>query len=326
MFSSGFSDVSGRVDTVFWYITALTVAFLVFITVLMVYFVVKYSRTRNPNATDIEGHTGLEITWTVVPLVLFLSMFYFGWREYRYMRTAPRDALVVKVLGKQWAWAFTYPNGKQTPELYLAVGRPVKLELTSPDVVHGFYIPAFRVKQDVVPGQTNWTWFTPERLGAYDIECTVICGVNHSYMLSKVHVIPEEEFKAWYFSTSDAPPPSAKAAAAAPGPSVAPAGGGGAGDAVRGEMLFAEKACGACHTVDGARLVGPTLKGLYGSPQTVLAGETERVVTADEAYLERAIRDPRAEVVKGYPPAMALPKPVGDQDVRDLAAYLKTLK
>jgi len=333
MFSSGFSDVSGRVDTVFWYITALTVAFLVFITVLMVYFVVKYSRKRNPHATDIEGHAGLEITWTVVPLVLFLSMFYFGWREYRYMRTVPRDALVVKVLGKQWAWAFTYPNGKQTGELYLAVGRPVKLELTSPDVVHGFYIPAFRVKQDVVPGQTNWTWFTPERLGAYDIECTVICGVSHSYMLSRVHVIPEEEFKTWYFSSSDDPPPSAKAATpsvpvpgSTPVPEPVTAGGGGAGDAVRGEMLFAEKACNACHTVDGARLVGPTLKGLFGSSQTVLVGGRERTVTADETYLERAIRDPRAEVVKGYPPAMALPKPVGDQDVRDLAAYLKTLQ
>ena len=334
MFSSGFSDISGKVDAVFWYITALTVAFLIFITVLMVYFVIKYSRKRNPNPRDIEGHTGLEITWTGVPLLLFLSMFYFGWREYRYMRTVPRDAMVVKVLGKQWSWDFTYPDGRHTPELYVAVDRPVKVELVSADVVHGFYIPAFRVKQDVVPGQTNWTWFTPERLGVYDIECTVICGVSHSYMLSRVHVIPEAEFKAWYFSGSEEPPPSAKAATpAVPVPGSVPvqeataaSGGGGAGDAVRGQLLFRDKACNACHTLDGAALVGPSLKGLFGSTRTVRTGADEHAVTADDAYVERSIRDPRADVVKGFPPAMALPKPVGDQDIKDLTAYIRTVK
>lgn len=324
------SDISGKVDAVFWYIAALTIAFLLFITGLMIYFVFKYSRKKKPQAVDIEGHMGLEITWTVVPLVLFLSMFYFGWREYRYMRTPPRDALVVEVVGKQWSWAFTYPNGKKTTELYLAVDRPVKLNLTSPDVVHGFFIPAFRIKQDVVPGQTNWTWFTPTMKGAFDIECTVICGVSHTYMLSRVHVMDEEEFKSWYFSPSDEPPPSVKAATpVTPVPGSAPiqqVGGGGPGDPARGELLFAEKACAACHTLDGAKLVGPSLKGLFGASRTVLAVGKEHTITADTPYVERAIREPGAEVVKEYQAVMVLPKPVGEQDVRDLAAYLKTVK
>lgn len=330
MFFNGYSDMSGKVDAVFWYITALTVAFLIFITALMIYFVVKYSRKRNPKATDIEGHLGLEVLWTVIPLILFLSMFYFGWREYSYMRTVPGDAMVIEVLGKQWSWAFTYPNGKKTTELYLAVDRPVKLNLTSPDVVHGFFIPAFRVKQDVVPGQTNWTWFTPTALGAYDIECTVICGVSHTYMLSRVHVLSEEEFKVWYFSPSDDPPPSVVAATpATPVPGSAPvpqAGGGGAGDAVRGALLYEGKACGACHTLDGSKLVGPSLKGLFGATRTVVADGAEVAVTADEAYLQRSILEPRAQVVKGFPPVMVLPKPVDAGEAKDIAAYLTTLK
>ena len=129
-------------------------------------------------------------------------MFYYGWTNYRYLREVPRDAMVIKVTARQWAWSFTYPNGRQTSELYVALGRPVRLDLKSLDVLHGFYVPAFRVKADVVPGKNNYTWFQPEQLGDFDIECTVMCGVNHSYMLSKVHVIPEADFSAWYFGES----------------------------------------------------------------------------------------------------------------------------
>ncbi len=317
MFFGGASDVSGRVDAVFLYIAALTAAFLVFITALMIYFVVKYSRKRNPNPADIRSHAWLEVTWTAIPLVLFLSMFYYGWTNYHYMRSVPRDAMVVKVTGRQWAWSFSYPNGKGTSELVLAVRRPVKLEFTSPDVVHGFYIPAFRVKQDVVPGQTNWTWFTPEKEGVYDIECTVICGVSHSYMLSKVHVVPEERFKAWYFS--DAVEPPAETAEAASGGPLA-------GDPDRGRLVYAGKACATCHTLDGARLVGPSWKGLYGSRETVVTDGKERPVTVDDTYIARSIRAPGADVVKGYPPAMVLPHSLDDQEVADVVAFLKTLK
>ncbi len=134
-------------------------------------------------------------TWTVVPLLMFLAIFYFGWTSYDYSRRAPRDAMVVKVTGRQWIWSFQYPNGKQTDKLYAVLDRPMKLEVNSADILHGFYIPAFRLKVDAVPGRTNTTWFQPTRLGSFDIQCTVICGVNHSAMLSHVEVVRENEFQ-----------------------------------------------------------------------------------------------------------------------------------
>lgn len=315
MFESA-SNMSGKVDEVFLYITALAVAFLVFITAVMIYFVIRYSRKNSPKGEDIHGNVWLEAVWTGIPLVLFLSMFYFGWTNYRYMRTVPRDAMVIKVIGRQWAWAFIYPNGKQTSELYLALDRPVKLELESSDVVHGFFIPAFRVKQDVVPGKRNYTWFAPTQLGSYDIECTVICGVSHTYMLSKANVLPESNFKEWYFGDAAVPAPVVEAA---PGPGqVAPT-----GRAERGAELVRAKGCLACHTTDGAKLVGPTWKSVYGKKETVIS--TEREVTVDEDYISRSIRDPQADIVKGYPASMP-PQRVTDQDVRDITAYIKSLQ
>jgi cytochrome c oxidase subunit II len=210
------STAAGKVDSVFLFIFCLSALFLASITFLMVYFVFKYSRKRHPQGEDIEGGTMLEIAWTIIPLILFLAMFYFGWTNFNYMRSVPRDAMVIQVTARQWAWSFTYPNGKRTTELVVAVGKPVKTELHSLDVIHGFYIPAFRIKEDVVPGKVNFTWFTPTKLGSFDIECTVICGVNHANMLSKVIVVPVSDFEAWYFGDEDAPIPGTGKTAALP--------------------------------------------------------------------------------------------------------------
>ena len=199
------STAAGEVDSVFLSIVALCAVFLISITGLMLYFVVKYSRKRHPQGVDIEGNTWLEVVWTATPAVLFLLMFYYGWTGFEYQREVPRDAMVVKVDARQWAYSFTYPNGKRTAELYLALDKPFKMELHSLDVIHGFYIPAFRVKQDIVPGKTNYTWFKPTMLGAFDIACTVICGVGHANMLSKAIVVPVSDFEAWYFGDADAP-------------------------------------------------------------------------------------------------------------------------
>ena len=308
----GASSVSDKVDAVFLYVSALTIAFLIFITFLMIYFVVRYRRSRGTQAKDIHGHTVLELVWTGIPLVLFLTMFYYGWTNYRYLREVPRDAMVIQVTARQWAWSFTYPNGRQTSELYVALGRPVRLNLKSLDVLHGFYVPAFRIKADVVPGKDNYTWFQATQLGDFDVECTVMCGVNHSYMLSKVHVIPEAQFSTWYFGESADPPALAQAE-------------GGPPDAARGERTFKLKGCVACHTTDGAKLVGPTWKGLFGSQVTVLSDGKEATVTADEDYLTRSIHHPPKEVVKGFAPQM--PKTdLKERDVADLVAFIKSLR
>jgi cytochrome c oxidase subunit 2 len=278
----------------------------------MIYFVVRYRRSSGAKGQDIHGHTALELAWTGIPLVLFLSMFYYGWTNYRYLREVPRDAMVVKVTARQWAWSFTYPNGKQSTELYAAIGRPVRLDLKSLDVLHGFYVPAFRIKSDVVPGKDNYTWFQATHLGDFDIECTVMCGVNHSYMLSKVRVIPEADFSAWYFGDSVDPPVLTTSSSGPPDPA-------------RGERAFKLKGCVACHTTDGSKLVGPTWKGLFGSQVTVLTLGKEVTLTADDDYIKRSISHPPKEVVKGFAPQM--PKAdLSDGDVADLTAYIKSLQ
>jgi cytochrome c oxidase subunit 2 len=287
----------------------------------MIYFVIRYARKRHPRAEQIEGNTFLEIVWTTVPLALFLVMFYYGWTNFSYMRNAPRDAMVVKVLGRQWAWNFEYPNGKQTDKLFVALGKPTKLELRTPDVIHGFFVPAFRLKQDVVPGRVNTTWFEPTQLGAFDIECTVICGVSHSLMLSKVVVVPEDEFKAWYFGGEDAPEPGKSLTVAG----TRPTGGGGGGAEPAGLTVLRSKDCLSCHSTDGTPMVGPTLKGLFGLQQTVIVDGVEHTAAVDEAYLRNSIQKPMTERAKGYPPTMP-PSNLTEKELADVVDYIKALK
>ena len=303
-------------DAVFFYIFGLSVVFLVGITAVMIYFVVRYSRKRNPVASQIDGHVGLEVVWTVVPLLLFLSIFYYGWTNYEYMSQAPRDAMAVQVTARQWSWSFEYPNGKQSKVLFAPLGKPMKMEVRSADVVHGFFIPSFRIKIDAVPARTNTTWFQATKVGAYDIECTVICGVDHSLMLSKVIVVPEEEFKAWYFGGEDAPEPGKSLPAkAAPDLKALP----------KGLAVMTANSCLECHSVDGQPMVGPTLLGLFGKQQQVLIGKQIKTVIVDEAYLRRAITEPMAEVVRGYPPSMP-DSTLTPQELSEVVSYIKTLK
>jgi cytochrome c oxidase subunit II len=309
------SSAAGKVDSVFLYIFALSALFLLLITATLIYFAIKYNRKRHPKGEDIEGNTWLEFTWTAMPAVIFLSMFFYGWTDFRYMRSVPREAMVIEVTGRQWAWSFKYPNGKRTTDLVLAAEKPVKLELQSLDVIHGFFIPAFRIKEDVVPGKDNYTWFVPTQLGSFDIECTVICGVSHAKMLSKAVVIPVPDFEKWYFGDETAPPLKQ---GGPPGASMA---------ANRSALnIMNQKFCPSCHSIDGSTLIGPSLKGLYGKKQIVTdpnGKETE--VTADDSYLAKAIQDPGADIVKGYPSAM--PKnPLTDAELKEVIAYIKFLK
>jgi cytochrome c oxidase subunit 2 len=193
------------VDNVFILIIAISVFFLVLVTGAMIYFVIKYRRKKNPVSENITGNTTLEIVWTVVPTILVLVIFYYGWAGFKLLREAPSDAMLVKVTGKMWFWTFDYENGKKSDTLlYVPLGKPVRFELQSTDVLHSFYIPEYRIKEDVVPGRTNYMWIDPVKLGRFDIYCAEYCGLNHSYMLGKVVVMPQEEFYAWY-NKSDKP-------------------------------------------------------------------------------------------------------------------------
>ncbi len=192
-----FSTTTEAVNTAFYAMLALCVAMLILVTVLMVAFVVRYRRKRHPEAEQIEGNTLLEIVWTVVPTILALGMFYIGWTGYKFMRHVPDNAVQVGAIGRMWSWEFEYANGKKSSELYVPQGVPVKVNLKSADVLHSFYVPAYRVKQDVVPGMDTYVWFQPVDTGIYDIFCAEFCGQRHAYMMSKVVVVPMDDFLGW---------------------------------------------------------------------------------------------------------------------------------
>lgn len=192
------------VDQALWYILGISVFLLAGITVAMVYFVVKYRRSKNPVASDIRDNYKLEIIWTIVPTLIALSMFYIGWTSYLGLRTVPDDAMEVLVEAQQFAWLFIYDNDKESEnELVVPQGQAIKLNITSIDVIHSFYLPAFRIKVDAVKGMPTYAWFYADEVGEYDIQCTEYCGVDHSSMVAKLRIVPPEEFEAWLAKESD---------------------------------------------------------------------------------------------------------------------------
>ena len=191
------SEFVKSVDFAFFFIIGISVFFLVLITGLMIYFVIKYNRKRNPKAKNIHGNVGLEILWTAIPTVLVLFMFYFGWVGYKDMSSIPEDSMVVNVSAQMWKFSFKYENGKVSDTLYVPVNRPVKVVLNSIDVNHAFYIPAFRVKKDIIPGKENTAWFTATEVGSHPIFCAEYCGLNHSYMYTEVVVLSLDDFIKW---------------------------------------------------------------------------------------------------------------------------------
>lgn len=186
------------VDRAFWYIFVVSAVLLAGITAVMIYFVVRYRRSKNPVPADIRDNWKLELFWTVVPTIIALSMFWVGWSSYTGLRNVPEESIEVEVLGQMFSWIFVYDNDKETEnELVVPVNRPVKLNIESLDVIHSFFIPAFRVKADAVKGLPTYLWFHPREVGEFDILCTEYCGTEHSYMTAKLRVVPEEEFETW---------------------------------------------------------------------------------------------------------------------------------
>ena len=191
------SHYTESVDSVMLLIVGISVFFLLGVTVAMIYFVIRYNKKRNPKASQIEGNTKLEIAWIVIPTALVLLMFYYGYAIFHESRVVPKGAMTVKVIARMWAWEFDYNNGKKSPELYVPVNRSIKLELNSMDVNHALYIPAFRIKEDVIFGRQNYMVIHPEKVGTYVIACAEYCGLRHSLMYSKLHVLSKSDFEKW---------------------------------------------------------------------------------------------------------------------------------
>lgn len=270
----------------------------------MIFFVLKYKRKSNSDKTPYISHSAaLEFLWSFIPLVMFLVMFGWGWKIYHEMRTMPENAFEVQVQAKQWAWDFLYKSGKvSTNDFYVPVGKPVKLIMTSDDVLHSFFIPSMRIKQDVVPGRYTTLWFNAEKTGDYQIFCTEYCGAAHSGMLAKMHVVSQADFEKWLQENEE-----------------------GLSLAQKGEKLYNSKGCVACHSVDGSPKVGPTWKAIWGQQGRELASGDK--VNVDENYIRESILNPNAKIAKGYPQGV-MPAQQGlltEQQLTALIEYIKTL-
>jgi cytochrome c oxidase subunit II len=297
-------------DRAFILTMGVSLFFLIGLTIVMLVFIFKYKKEKHPKAIQNEGSNLLEILWTVIPLALVLIMFYFGWMGWRPMKRPPKEGLHVKAIARMWNFNFQYENGKFADSLIVPLNEPVILDLVAIDVLHGMYIPAFRVKEDMVPNQKKVMWFIPGTEGSFDLFCSEYCGLQHSYMFTGVKVLPKEEFDAWLNDTTTA----VAVAETEASPDQ------------QGLAVLKKYACTSCHSLDGSKLVGPTYKGVWGETQTVVTNRQKREVTVDAAYIRKSILDPDADVVEGYNPGLMRPYDnITDQEIDQIIEYLKTL-
>jgi cytochrome c oxidase subunit II len=318
---SRLSNISDAVNGPILLVSITSLIMLVGITGVMLYFTFKYHRRRSPVGQDIHGHHMLEVVWTVIPTIMAFAFFWYGWEGYKIIKTPPKDAMRIKVTGRMWSWLMEYPNGVQTGELYVPVNVAVRCDLNSQDVIHSFYLPAFKEKQDAVPGIPNlFLWFIAKEVGDYDIFCAEYCGLGHSRMLSKVHVLSQADYDAW-LKTEGAKVAELKKA------TESTSGGDNPNLYILGAQVAKSKGCTACHSTDGSKLVGPSYKGLYGSKQEVVTAGAEREITVDDAYIKKSMLEPTADVVKGFQPLMPSQQGlVSDGEIKALIAYIKSLK
>ena len=305
------SNFVAGVDLAFMVILGISIFFLIGLTILMIVFIFKYRRDKHPKAIQNEGNTKLEIIWTTIPLVLVLVMFYFGWMGWKPMMNPPEEAMHVKAIARMWKFQFEYENGKITDSLYVPINEPVILDLVALDVLHSLYIPAFRVKEDMVPGQEKVMWFIPGTEGEFNLFCTEYCGLQHSFMITGVRVMPQDEFEAWITDTT----------------AVAPVVDSETSLADQGLEVLRRNGCNVCHSMDGSKLVGPSYLGGWGNTRTVVTGREEREVTFDEEYVKRSIFDPNADVVEGFNQGLMLSYEgmVSEDEVNLIVEYLKAL-
>jgi cytochrome c oxidase subunit 2 len=296
------SSFSGEVDALFFFIVAVTVFFTAGISIAILYFGIRYRRrSEAERPKDVHGSLLLELTWTLIPLGLVAVMFVWGAKVYFHMNRPPDDAMSVSVVGKRWMWKLQHPTGqREINELHVPVGRSVKLVITSEDTIHSFFVPAFRIKKDAVPGRYNVAWFRATRTGTYHLFCAEYCGTEHSKMTGRVVVMEPEAYQTWL---AGGPPPESPVAA--------------------GERLFTELNCITCHRPDSAGR-GPLLTGVFGRRVLITTGDS---VVADEAYVRESIVNPTAKIVAGYQPVMPTYQgQVTEEQLMALVAFIESLQ
>jgi cytochrome c oxidase subunit 2 len=309
------STYAPAVDLLHYFVITASMLGATFVFLLGLYFVVRYHR-RAPFATTARVTTPVPLEALIIGglLSLFLAFWAVGAVLYNHMQTPPADAMPIYVTGKQWMWKFAYPDGRASMDvLTVPVNRPVKLVMTSRDVIHSFYVPAFRMKHDVVPGRYYTAWFEANTPGTYPIQCAELCGVSHSRMLGKVQVLSQEEYAKWLEGTPVRTEERLQGATALSGGDLAET----------GREVASRRGCFACHTIDGQPHIGPTWAGLYGSQVKLADGST---VTADEGYLTRSMMDPQAQIVAGYKAIMPTYRGVLEEpEVGALVEFIKSI-
>lgn len=327
---------AGHVDPLHDFLVYMSLFFTVAVGVVIVAMIIKYHRSKkNRETAYIENNHLLEWIWTIIPLIILMFIFAWGYKDFVAMRKVAVNPIEISVVGRQWLWNFEYANGRKTMnEIYLPKGKPVKLIMTAEDVLHSFYVPNFRVKQDVVPATYTYISFEPTELGIHPVYCAEFCGTAHSDMLAKAIVLESTEFEHWLekgqltgqsgitrkaidemvlVQAVEVLEKGKKEPISSDSPTT------------RGQKLFSGKAgCIACHSFDGSPKIGPTVKGIFGKEEKMEDGQT---IVVNENYLRESIVEPNAKVVKGFPPSMSTYKGVlSDQEIKDLIEYIKSLK
>lgn len=305
------SSIAGEVDLLFFYQVGFTIFFSLLVAFLVIVFAFYFRRKTPQDRPEIMGEPlWLEIIWSVIPFGLTLVMFFWGASLYFKMAFPPKDAMEVFVVGKQWMWKIQHPQGKrEINELHVPVGQNIKLTMASEDVIHSFYVPAFRMKMDVVPGKYTTAWFNATKEGEYHLFCAEYCGTKHAGMIGKVVVLSPVEYEKW-LETATA--------------GVASAGGSAlSGVAREGFAKFQQVGCVSCHSIDGSQGRGPSLRGLFGTQVKLKGGRT---VVADDNYLRESILNPQAKIVAGYEGVMPTYQTIlSEEDVRAVIEYIKQM-
>jgi cytochrome c oxidase subunit 2 len=301
LFPEQASSLAAEVDAVYFYLCAVSIFFSLLIAALIVYFAIRYRRGSPADRTQGHGHFfAIEATWIIIPFLLTMVMFFWGADVYFRMARPPADAIEIGTVARQWMWKFQHPEGRlEINDLHVPLGRPVKLHMISEDVIHSLYVPAFRAKQDVLPGRYTSVWFEATRLGEYHLFCAEYCGAKHSEMKGKVIVMEPSQYQAWLAGTQGDTPIEA------------------------GRKLFEERRCDQCHKPLGETGRGPPLENLFGATVPLANGQS---IVADEAYLRESILRPQARLRAGYQPLMpTFEGQIGEEGLLHLIAYIKSL-